>query len=122
MLGDFAQSEWIFQWHSDTFDIPDGAVHLASSPSCPNQAFRYGDSTYALQFHLEVEEALIERWLTVPVHLEELRSLEGTVDPDDIRRETRERIGRAKQLSDATFSKFVEHFGTARRRHPHPHG
>jgi GMP synthase (glutamine-hydrolysing) len=122
MLSHFAESEWIFQWHGDTFDIPDGAVHLASSSFCPNQAFRYGDRTYALQFHLEIDEALIERWLNVPVHREQLRSLEGTVDPDDIRRETRERIGRAKQLSDATFSKFVEHFGTTRRRHPHPHG
>lgn len=122
MLSDFAESEWIFQWHSDTFDIPEGAVHLASSPSCPNQGFRYGDRTYALQFHLEVDEALIERWLTVPIHLEELKSLGDAVNPDGIRRETREHIGRAKKLSDATFSKFVEHFGAARRRHPHPHG
>ena len=121
MLSHFAESEWIFQWHGDTFDIPDGAVHLASSAFCPNQAFRYGDRTYGLQFHLEVDQALIERWLNVPVHQEQLRSLGDAVDPDDIRRETRERIGRLKQLSDATFSTFVEHFGTPRRRHPHPH-
>ena len=118
----FGESESVFQWHSDTFEIPDGAVHLASSPSCSHQVFRYGDRTYGLQFHLEVDEALIERWLTVPIHREELRSLSEPVDPDDIRRETHEKIGRAKKLSDATFSKFVEHFGTARRRHPHPHG
>src|SRR5262249_15148034 len=42
LLAHFAETEKIFQWHGDTFDIPSGAVHLASSPACANQAFRYG--------------------------------------------------------------------------------
>ena len=113
----FGERERIFQWHGDTFDIPDGGVHLASSTTCHHQAFRYGDRAYALQFHLEVDPPLIERWLTVPVHREELRALGGAVDPDCIRVETRERIGRAQRLGDRTFSAFVELFGPARRSH-----
>ena len=35
-------TETVFQWHGDTFDLPAGAVHLARSELCPNQAFRYG--------------------------------------------------------------------------------
>ena len=36
------ESQPVFQWHGYTFDLPGGAVHLARSESCENQAFRYG--------------------------------------------------------------------------------
>ena len=53
----------VFQWHGDTFDLPHDAVRLASSPLFPNQAFRYGDRVYALQFHIEVTPAIVRDWL-----------------------------------------------------------
>jgi GMP synthase (glutamine-hydrolysing) len=52
----------VLHWHSDTFDLPSGAVHLASSSVTRNQAFSYGRSL-ALQFHCEAMGANIERWL-----------------------------------------------------------
>ncbi len=121
LFGHFAQSERIFQWHGDTFDLPDQAVRLAHSEACENQAFRYGEHAYGLQFHLEVDAALIERWLSVPVHLAEIEELGGTIDPNSIRAETRERIAEAMRLSDRTFSEFVRHFGRCRKRLAHPH-
>jgi len=42
------------QWHGDTFDLPNGAIHLAESEACANQAFVYNEKVLALQFHLEV--------------------------------------------------------------------
>ncbi len=121
LFAHFDGTERVFQWHGDTFDLPDGAVQLASSPTCAKQAFRYGRSVYALQFHLEVNERLIERWLTVPVHRAEIESLNGAVDPEAIRRETRERMARTTQLADETFRRFIELFGPARLRPAHPH-
>jgi GMP synthase-like glutamine amidotransferase len=50
-----AETSTFFHWHGDTFDIPDGAVHLASSEATPNQAFLYNGHIVALQFHPEVK-------------------------------------------------------------------
>lgn len=54
------------QSHYHTFAIPEGAVHLASSPDYPNQAFRWGEKTYALQFHPECTIEGFRRWQDAP--------------------------------------------------------
>ncbi|MGI9186700.1 MAG: type 1 glutamine amidotransferase [Gaiellales bacterium] len=56
------------QWHSDTFDLPEGAVSLFSSPAYPNQGFRFGEVAYGVQFHLEVDAALADAWSRVPAY------------------------------------------------------
>jgi GMP synthase (glutamine-hydrolysing) len=52
----------IFQWHQDTFDVPEGAVLLATARLCRNQAFRMGNVAYGLQFHPEMTPKMVKSW------------------------------------------------------------
>jgi GMP synthase-like glutamine amidotransferase len=53
-----------FHWHGDTFKIPHGALHLAESEACKNQAFVYQSSVVAVQFHLESTPESINSLIT----------------------------------------------------------
>lgn len=116
LLGHLGRATRLFQWHGDVFDLPDGAAHLASSERCAYQAFRYGTNVYGFQFHLEVDEPLIERWLRVPAHRDDIERLAAEVHPDEIRRETRERIGDLRARADVIFAALVRLFGAERPR------
>jgi GMP synthase (glutamine-hydrolysing) len=55
----------VFHWHGDTFDLPAGAVHLASSRLCRNQAFRFGDKAWGFQCHFEIDRNDPKNWAGV---------------------------------------------------------
>ncbi len=116
VLSAFARRQRVFQWHEDGIELPPGVEHLASSPASPVQAFRHGEHAYGLQFHLEVNAALIERWLSVPAHREVLAEERGNVDPDRIRAEVPRCIDDIEALSRQTFSRWIDRFELAKRR------
>jgi GMP synthase-like glutamine amidotransferase len=64
------------QWHGDTFDLPERAVRLASSPAYANQAFRF-ERAYGVQFHLEVSAEIAREWAEVPAYVESLERTLG---------------------------------------------
>jgi GMP synthase (glutamine-hydrolysing) len=59
LLAGAPQSFTGFHWHGDIFDMPRGAVLLASSGMTSHQAFRYGDRAYGFLFHMEVTAEVI---------------------------------------------------------------
>jgi len=58
----------VLHWHGDTFDLPDGAVRLAETAICENQAFAYGSNALGVQFHPEAGGEGFERWLIGHAH------------------------------------------------------
>lgn len=107
----FRPCEKIFQWHGYTFALPKNAVHLASSSLCANQSFRFGDKVYGFQFHLEVDEPMILRWLKVAQNAREIENLRGEIKPETIKTETETHIARSLELSKKCFTEFIHLFG-----------
>ncbi len=62
LLTHLPRSWEVFHWHGDTFDLPEGAVRLAYSEACVNQAFQKGKCV-GIQFHPEVTAGLIGQML-----------------------------------------------------------
>jgi GMP synthase (glutamine-hydrolysing) len=67
-----------FQWHYYTFELPPGAVQLASS-EVARQAYRLGDRVWGIQFHAEVDRHMLDHWLRegrveLPKSVEEIRA------------------------------------------------
>lgn len=58
----------VFQWHGDSFALPEGATLLAQGNSCINQAFNYEGCIWALQFHPEVNRKIIYQWIESQTH------------------------------------------------------
>ena len=52
----------IFEWHSDTFSLPPGSTHLATSPKSGVQCFRTYRATYGMQFHFEANRSVVADW------------------------------------------------------------
>ncbi|WP_373497731.1 type 1 glutamine amidotransferase [Desulfococcus sp.] len=57
----FPREATVFHWHGETFDLPPGAVRLAGSAGCRNQAFQIGKNGIGLQFHLETTPESADR-------------------------------------------------------------
>jgi len=94
-------SEVIFQWHGETFDLPRGAERLASSAACQNQAFRWGDRVYGLQFHLEVTPEMIAQWCVEDAKCGENREVTHPIDPQA-------HAARAQELARLVFGRWCD--------------
>jgi len=96
----------VFHWHADTFDLPENAIRLVSSEHYPNQAFQY-KSAVGLQFHLEVNEDMVNLWLD---NTEEKLQKIPDIDPQKIRSEINENISNVKSNMQNFYNNFKSSF------------
>jgi GMP synthase (glutamine-hydrolysing) len=103
-LGYLPESPVVFQWHSEGFDLPRGALCLASSVYYENQAFRLGKNIYGLQFHLEMTSTTIERW--IDEHSKDLAQI-PYIHPDKIVSDTQNYLPALKYYAEKFLSEFI---------------
>ena len=105
LLAHYPQGEPVFQWHMDTFDLPTGAELLVTGDGVTNQAYRVGDTTWATQFHFEIDVPELELWID---------DVAATVaegwgkSPDQLRAEAAEHHERHEELGSEVFRRFVD--------------
>ena len=116
VINPMGESTSVFQWHSYTFDVPQCAQHLATTQSCENQAFRYGDNAYGFQFHLEADENLVQRWLSTPAYREEIIRAQLEHNADDIGELTLTQAARMREVAVPVFSNFLDLIGRPQRK------
>ena len=102
LFGGFKNPFTVFHWHGDTFDLPTGATRLALSENYPNQAFQY-KSAIGLQFHLEVNEQMVNLWLDKTE--EKLQQIKY-IDPQKIRSNIDENISIVKSNMENFYKNF----------------
>lgn len=113
LLGYLPENAMVFQWHGDGFELPQGAIRLASSPHFENQAFRLGKSVYGLQFHLEVTPRMIARWID-----ERSKELAQSphILPEKILSDTQSYAPTLKYYSERFLSEFIRRAERAKQR------
>lgn len=112
LLAHYADGDRVFQWHMDTFDLPDRAVLLATGDRVRNQAFRLGDRTWGVQFHFEIDEPEILLWVTAFAEESDLKTGWGK-SVEEVRAEARRYIVDHERKGREVFRRFAEVAGTA---------
>jgi GMP synthase (glutamine-hydrolysing) len=97
----------VLHWHGDTFDLPDGAVRLASNAVYENQAFAYRGRAMALQFHVEVDPQRLDQWYVG--HAVELSA--ANVSIPDLRAATAAVASQLRTQTTRIFDRWLQHIG-----------
>lgn len=106
----------VFQWHHWGFDCPPDAVALAESRESGCQAFRAKPRAWGFQFHLELDQRLIHRWLTLPFYREELAESGLGLSPEQVEAATATLLPQSLELADAVFGAWLDQLGAPAQR------
>ena len=103
-----------FHWHGDTFDLPADAVRLFESDLFANQGFRWGRNVLALQFHFEVDRAMVAEWLADAGCAAEVATTAG-ISAEGILRDTAAHGEQLERMSAAYFTEILRQLTSDQR-------
>ena len=106
LFSGFSSPFKVFHWHGDTFDLPQQAIRLVHSKNYSNQAFQF-QSAIGLQFHLEVDEAMVNLWLD---KTEEKLATIPYIDTQKIRSDINKNISTVQENMRIFYSNFKNTF------------
>ena len=100
----------MFQWHNETFTVPDGARLIATGTHCRHQAFAIGKLHIGVQFHCEIDRGKIDSWLQVPESDDIVRfaGSPAVQPPDTIRTQTDACLTRGQQTAAHLYDRWLE--------------
>ncbi|GAC1690907.1 MAG: type 1 glutamine amidotransferase [Ktedonobacteraceae bacterium] len=102
-----AGRQLVYQWHEDTFDIPPGAVRLATSAKTENQAFRYGRNAYGIQYHIELTPTMLDTWLSEPSLKQEIINAIGNSEYERIMSDRPQHYAQYREHTRVIFENFL---------------
>jgi GMP synthase-like glutamine amidotransferase len=96
-----------FQWHGETFSLPEGATRILTGTACSNQAFVIGKSL-GMQCHTEMTPEMIEAWCIDWAQENADPSLPSVQTPEEMRGQLNENLRALRQLSDRLYSSWIK--------------
>ena len=107
LVSHYADGDMVFQWHQDTFELPEGAELLAAGDAIELQAYRVGDVTWGIQWHFEIDREEIELWLDAFGREGDLLADWGKA-PETVRAEADALMDGHERRGSETFRRFAE--------------
>lgn len=108
-LGDLPSSFGVFQWHGETFSIPEGAERLLESPFCANQAFLLDNRHLGLQCHVEMTASMINAWCDVGAdEIAEAAGSPAVQQPSAMLQNAAARLEDLHRLADILYGRWIQ--------------
>jgi GMP synthase-like glutamine amidotransferase len=109
LLGELPSSFEVFQWHGETFSIPEGATRLLESAFCVNQAWLLNDRHLALQCHIEMTASMIQAWCELGAEeIRESAQSPAVQQPAAMQENMPVRLEKLHDVADNLYSKWIE--------------
>ena len=113
VFGHLSGPTGVYHWHMDVFELPPGAVRLASSDQYPNQAFRHGEA-WGIQFHPEVDYEQFSTWIANHPGAAAANGIDEDEMREEVRRGSAEPTSRA--FREGLFDAFLERAASSSSR------
>lgn len=106
LLALYTDGDMVFQWHEDTYELPEHATLLAAGDRVPVQAYRAGERAWGVQFHQEVDSVELAWWIGIAESETDLKRRWGK-SADEMRVESARYIAEHEERGRELFRRFA---------------